>query len=140
MSLRAVRVFIEVPKGSYLKREWRDGGLVIEYLSPFPSPYNYGCVRDQLSTDGDPADALVLGPPRALGSEVLVRVRGIVRFTDAGCDDPKLICSGSPVNLREQAHIEAFFARYAPARRLLNLLQGKPGETRFVGVEWRALF
>ncbi|MSP56726.1 MAG: hypothetical protein EXR69_14160 [Myxococcales bacterium] len=138
--LGTVRVLIEVPRGSHLKREWRTtawgGRLVLEYISPVPSPFNYGCVLDRRADDGDPADAVVLGPQRAAGSEVIAAVRGVVRFTDAGCDDPKLICAGSPVDAVGRAQVERFFRRYAIARGWLNRMQGKSGETAFVGVEW----
>lgn len=130
-------VYVEVPRGSRVKRELRGGRLVTEYLSPFASPFNYGCVRAELSTDGDPVDALVLGPAREAGAEVLVRVRGVVDFVDAGLADPKLVCSGSPPTPDEQQAVERFFRRYALARALLNRLQGKPGLTAFNGVRWR---
>lgn len=142
MSLEIVTVLIEVPRGSHLKREWRStawgGRLVLEYVSPFPSPFNYGCVRDRRADDGDPADAVVLGPRRPAGSEVRVAVRGVVEFIDAGLADPKLICAGSSPTPAERAQVERFFRRYAVARGWLNRAQGKPGETRFAGVSWRA--
>lgn len=107
-----------------------------EYVSPFGSPFNYGCVRERPGQDGDAADAVVLGPRRDPGSEVLVAVRGVVHFVDAGLADPKLVCSGKPVSEAEKRDVERFFRRYAWARRLLNLLQGKVGETGVRSVEW----
>jgi len=130
-------VYIEVPRGSRVKRELRGDRLVTEYVSPFASPFNYGCVRAELSTDGDPVDALVLGPTRGAGTEVVVRVRGVVDFVDEGLADPKLVCSGSPPSADEKDAVERFFRRYALARTLLNRLQGKPGLTAFNGVRWR---
>jgi inorganic pyrophosphatase len=130
-------VYVEVPRGSRVKRELKGARLVTEYLSPFASPFNYGCVRAELSTDGDPVDALVLGPAREAGTEVLVRIRGVVDFVDAGLADPKLVCSGSPPSVDEKQSVERFFRRYALARALLNRLQRKPGLTAFNGVRWR---
>ncbi len=130
-------VYVEVPRGSRVKRELQGGRLVTEYISPFASPFNYGCVRAELSTDGDPVDALVLGPPREAGTEVLVRIRGVVDFVDAGLADPKLVCSGAPPSPAERLTVERFFRRYALARALLNRWQGKPGVTVFNGVRWR---
>lgn len=138
--METVRVLIEVPRGSHLKREWRTtawgGRLVLEYVSPFPSPFNYGCVLDRRADDGDPADAVVLGPRKAAGTEVIAAVRGVVRFTDAGQDDPKLICAGSSIDAAGRQRVERFFRRYALARGWLNQLQGKTGVTSFEGVEW----
>lgn len=133
-----VRVTIEVPRGGHRKRAWSPGGLITEYVSPVPSPFNYGCVRDRPSSDGDPLDAVVLGPRRAPGAEVVVVVRGVVRFTDAGQADPKLVCAGSAVSDADRRTVERFFRRYAVARRLLNRLQGLTGETAFLGVDWHA--
>jgi inorganic pyrophosphatase len=136
--VEAVLVYIEVPRGTHRKREWNAarGTLVTEYLSPFASPFNYGCVRERPGEDGDPADAVVLGPRRDAGSEVLVAIRGVVHFVDAGLADPKLICSGKPVSDADKRAVERFFRRYAWARRLLNGLQGKRGETAVRNVEW----
>lgn len=140
MSTSVVRVTIEVPRGGHRKREWcpETGGLVTEYVSPVASPFNYGCVRDRPSTDGDPLDAVVLGPRAAAGTEVVVAVRGVVRFIDAGLEDPKLICAGSPPDPAQRRTVERFFRRYAVARRMLNRLQGRTGETAFRGVDWGA--
>lgn len=138
MSPSVVRVTIEVPRGGHRKREWRPEGLVTEYISPVPSPFNYGCVRDRPSSDGDPLDAVVLGPRAEAGAELVVAVRGVVRFVDAGLDDPKLVCAGSAPDAAQRRAVERFFRRYAVARRLLNRLQGRPGETAFHGVDWGA--
>lgn len=136
----AVLVYIEVPRGTHRKREWRagvgSGALVTEYLSPFASPFNYGCVRGSPGEDGDPADAVVLGPRRDAGSEALVAIRGVVHFVDAGLADPKLVCSGAPVSAAEKRGVERFFRRYTFARRFLNWTQGKVGETGVRSVEW----
>ncbi|MCB1968088.1 MAG: inorganic diphosphatase, partial [Candidatus Accumulibacter sp.] len=51
-----VDVTIEVPRGSFLKR----GSLGrIDFLSPFPCPFNYGSVPNYLGLEGDLLDALV---------------------------------------------------------------------------------
>lgn len=125
-----VFVRIEVPRGSFLKRE---GGR-IEYVSPLPCPFNYGCVPDLPAADGDALDALVLGPRLALGAEVEARVYAVVRFLDDGRVDDKLVCGlePTPVDLR---NIARFFKFYAVARRALNRARGRAGDTRFLGVE-----
>ena len=129
-----VRVRIEVSRGSFLKRE----GERVEYISPVPCPFNYGCIEGELAEDGDPPDVLLLGPSCARGSLQEAPLVGKVLFLDAGCADPKLVASHRPPSRAERRGIEAFFRLYAPIRRILNLLQGKPGETRYLGVEWLA--
>jgi inorganic pyrophosphatase len=125
-----VRVCIEVPRGGFVKRE----GARVEYVSPLPSPFNYGCVPDTPAPDGDPLDAVVLGPRLGLGATVDVPVHAVVRFLDDGAVDDKLVCGGppSPADLRRVAR---FFRVYAVARRWMNRARGRWGETRFNGVE-----
>jgi inorganic pyrophosphatase len=133
--LEVVEVVIDVPLGGFIKRK-DDGG--IDFVSPLPCPFNYGSVPDTRSGDGDRLDALVLGPRLARGARVRVKVVAHVRFTDAGQDDPKLICSARPPSAVDRAKIAAFFVVYARAKGLLNRLRGKRGPTRYDGIEARA--
>jgi inorganic pyrophosphatase len=127
-----LEVVIEVPLGSFIKRG--DDGR-IDFVSPAPCPFNYGSVPGTVSGDGDRLDALVLGRRLAHGARVRSRVVARVRFTDAGQDDPKLVCSGRPLGSFDRARIAAFFTLYALAKRLLNRLRGKTGPTRYDGIE-----
>lgn len=127
-----VHVRIEVPRGSFLKRE----GDRVEYLSPVPCPFNYGCVPDAPAPDGDPLDALVLGPRLAFGAEVDVAVHAVARFMDDGAVDDKLVCGPAPTDAQLRA-VAAFFRVYAVARRWMNRARGRRGDTRFLGVERR---
>src|SRR6185295_18906867 len=111
---------VEVPRGSFIKR--RDDGSV-DFVSPVPCPFNYGSVPDTRSGDGDRLDAVVLGPRVARGARVRVKVVACVRFTDAGQDDPKLICSQGPLSRVDRARVTLFFAFYARAKGLLNRLR-----------------
>lgn len=122
-----VEVVIEVPRGSFTKR--RPDGRV-HFVSPFPSPFNYGSVPDTRSPDGDPLDAIVLGPRRSRGERLRGRVRGVVRFIDHGVADPKLVVSASPLRRRDRIVIELFFRVYAPAKTFLDPGRGR---TRYEG-------
>ncbi len=64
-----------------------------------------------------------------------VNVVARVRFTDAGQDDPKLICSDRPLGRLDRAKVTIFFVFYAWAKALLNRVRGKVGPTRFGGLE-----
>ncbi len=125
-----VRVRVEVPRWSVFKREEER----IEYVSPVPCPFNYGCVPDRPAPDGDALDALVLGARLPLGADVEVPVQGVVRFRDAGEVDDKLVC-GRPPSAADRLLIVAFFRSYAVARRAMNRLRGLPGTTRYEGFE-----
>ena len=127
-----IEVVIEVPLGSFIKR--RDDGA-IDFVSPVPCPFNYGSVPDTRSGDGDRLDAVVLGPRLGRGARVRVNVVARVGFTDAGQDDPKLICSDRPLGRLDRAKITAFFTLYARAKALLNRARGKTGPTRFDGID-----
>lgn len=127
---------IEVPKGSFIKRELHGGGRV-DFVSPLPCPFNYGCLPDQPGADGDPQDAIVLGPRLPLGALVERPVVGVVRFFDAGRVDDKLILAGAAPDADTLRRIGAFFRVYALARRLLNARRGLGGPTMFAGVVGR---
>lgn len=126
----AVTVIIDVPKWSFIKR--KDDGSV-DFVSPLPSPFNYGHVPGTLAEDGDALDAVVLGKRLAPRSSVAVAVRARIGFLDAGSSDPKLICSSTPLGDAQRRRVERFFRRYAVAKRLINGIRGEPGPTRYLG-------
>jgi inorganic pyrophosphatase len=132
---KELEVVIDVPRGGFIKR--RDDGR-IDFVSPVPCPFNYGSVPDTRAGDGDRLDALVLGARLARGARVRVPVVARVSFTDAGQDDPKLVCSALPLGGGDRARIAAFFAFYARAKGLLNRWRGKTGPTRYGGIEERS--
>lgn len=130
---REVEVVVEVPCGGRVKRR-SDGRFA--FLSPFPSPFNYGCVPGTVAGDGEPLDALVLGPPVARGTVGRWAVHGVVRFVDAGTVDDKLVCGHRPPDPDDLLTIDRFFRRYARIKGLLGCLRGA-GPTRFLGWERR---
>lgn len=128
--MRRVEVVIEVSRRSFVKRTPKGR---VAFVSPWPSPFNYGSVVGTRAPDGDPLDAIVLGPRLARGTRLIVPVVAEFRFLDAGIDDPKLICSALPFGRRERAAVERFFRRYAIAKGLVGRLRGAPGPTRALG-------
>ncbi|NOY28178.1 MAG: inorganic diphosphatase [Oligoflexia bacterium] len=134
--LETLRVRIEVPRGGLVK--WGADGEV-DYVSPLPCPFNYGSVPDRLAPDGDPADALVLGPRLARGASLSVRAVAIVRFLDNGQRDDKLVCVpadqvGAPRAI-ELWRVRAFFALYAAVKGALRRVRGRRGPTRYQGLQ-----
>jgi inorganic pyrophosphatase len=127
---RPVVVCIEVPKGSFVKREADRG---VEFLSPIPCPFNYGYLPGHIADDGDPPDALVLGPPLSVGESVATIAWQRVRFVDDGSIDDKLICGAHPPDEASLQAIRRFFAAYALARSALNLLKGRK-RARYLGI------
>ncbi len=125
-----LRVVIDVPRGSFFKR--RDDNT-IDFVSPIPSPFNYGHVPGTLSDEGDAHDAVVLGPTLALGSIATFPARARVNFIDAGRPDPKWICASAPLSRLERLQVEAFFRFYAVVKRVINKARGKHGSTRYLG-------
>lgn len=130
MSGATASVVIDVPRGSFVKRN--DDGAV-DFVSPFPSPFNYGHVPGTLSDDGDAIDAVVLGPRLPRGARAEVVVRGTIGFLDAGVPDAKWICSARPLAPGDRRRVEGFFRRYAVAKRLFNRVRGQRGPTRYLG-------
>ncbi len=100
-----LNVVIEIPAGRTEKWETRksDGALtwnikkgkprVVKYIG---YPGNYGMIPQtilpkELGGDGDPLDAIVLGPPIARGSVAQARLIGVLKLLDDGEQDDKLI-------------------------------------------------
>jgi inorganic pyrophosphatase len=100
-----IRVVVEIPTGSTqkwevdksdgnLKRELKKGTpRIVNYLG---YPGNYGMVPRTLLAeknggDGDPLDVLVLGPAVPRGSIIEVRIIGLLKMSDKGKQDDKLI-------------------------------------------------
>ncbi len=54
-----LEVTIEIPRGIFLKRGSPEH---IDFISPFPCPFNYGSVHVYSGLEGDLLDAVVLGP------------------------------------------------------------------------------
>jgi len=123
-------VLIETPRGSLVK--WRSDGRV-DFVSPLPCPYNYGCIPGFQSDDGDPLDVVVLGPRLRRGERLRVPVVGVVDFLDAGRADPKVICSARPMDEGDRAGLERFFRLYARFKRVLNRIRGQVSDTHFRG-------
>jgi inorganic pyrophosphatase len=128
----AVDVLVEVPRLGFVKRR-ADGGF--DYLSPLPCPFNYGSVPGVVSGDGDPLDAVLFGPRRRRGAVVRAAVLGWVDFVDGGADDPKLLCGTAPPRAIDRLLVVAFFRVYERAKRLLNRVRGRRGETRVRAIE-----
>ena len=119
-----VEVVIEIPRGSFLKRG--STGRV-DFISPFPCPFNYGSVPKFLGLEGDLLDAVVLGPRLPLGTHIRVKAWGAVTLADRGMVDDKLICGDRSLSLRERENVLRFFRFYAKCKGLLNLWRRRPG-------------
>lgn len=126
----SVEVVIEIPKGSFLKRgsEGR-----IDFVSPFPCPFNYGSVRQYIGGEGDYLDAVVLGPRLPIGVTVLAHAYGAVGMSERFMYDDKLICSSGPITDSQQRAILLFFRLYAQCKGLFNCMRGQRGRARCEG-------
>lgn len=127
-----VFMVVEAPRFSFAKPTPTGG---IDFVSPLPCPFNYGCVPTLPSGDGDALDAVLLGPRRSAGTRLEVPVRGVVRFDDAGQVDDKLICALHRPNPSEWALVRWFFRVYGPAKRGINRWRGRSGSTGMLDLE-----
>ncbi len=127
-----VEARVETPKGSFLKRSSRGS---VDFVSPVPCPFNYGSVCGRMAADGEPLDAVILGPKRARLQLVWMSVLGVVGFLDAGIEDHKIIL-GQDEGLHGGtiAQLERFFCRYCRVKNLVGGMRGAE-PTRFLGVE-----
>ena len=125
-----LEVTIEIPSGSFLKR---GSTGKVDFVSPFPCPFNYGSVENLIGLEGDLLDAVVLGPRLPRGSRVTVRAFGAVGLTDRGMYDDKLICSHHPVGRWQRSLVLLFFMFYSRCKWLLNLVRGQTGRNACEG-------
>jgi inorganic pyrophosphatase len=130
-----VDVLIEVPKGGFVKRELTEQGLEVDYVSPVPSPFNYGCIPGDVAPDGDFTDVIVLGRRLRAGTRCRLNVVAAVRFLDDGKVDDKLVACHGAMSAADRLALVRFFRLYALARRGMNLRLGLTGETAFRGVD-----
>ena len=127
-----VEVVIEIPRGSFIKR---DSSGRLDFVSPFPCPFNYGSVDAYIGSDGAPLDAVVLGPRLRRNTRITAPVIGAVRIIDCGMIDDKLICSDTPVGTLKRTLILLFFKFYAICKGFINLYRGDSWHNSCTG--WR---
>jgi inorganic pyrophosphatase len=92
-----INVIVEIPKGSMNKYEYDKKNDIIKLdrvlASPFHYPRDYGFIPQTFSEDGDPLDALVLVTnPTYPGVLIEARPVGLLRMSDEGKNDDKIIC------------------------------------------------
>jgi inorganic pyrophosphatase len=104
-----------IKSGEVMRWERKDGALrVVRYL---PYPANYGMIPgtllpDSAGGDGDPLDVVVLGPSLARGSVVVARPVGVLRLTDDGERDDKILAviAGGPLaDAQDLADLDAHY-------------------------------
>jgi inorganic pyrophosphatase len=120
-----VNAYIEIPRGERRKFELDMANNVrfIDRVMPEALggyPVNYGFVPQTVSYDGDPFDALVLGPPARGGSLVRGVIVGLMHMEDEKGVDSKVVLSatgsdGRPIHLltaADKRRIGRYFDRY----------------------------
>ncbi|MEX1363256.1 MAG: inorganic diphosphatase [Nannocystaceae bacterium] len=123
-------VIIEVPRGGMVKRR---GDGSVDFVA-LPSPFNYGSVVGTVAADGDPLDAIVLGPRLPPGRTVQRRPLAVYGFVDRGLLDPKIVCGESLVlGGADRRAVERFFAVYSRFKRGLQRLRKQPERTEVLG-------
>ena len=125
-----VEVVIEIPRYGFLKRG-SDGH--VDFVSPFPCPFNYSSIHQYIGGEGDLLDAVVLGPRLAIGARVQVHAYGAVGMSERFMYDDKLICSVAPITTLDRWGILTFFKLYAFCKGLYNFVRGQRGRSRCEG-------
>ncbi len=130
-----MRVVIETPKWSFIKTEEVGGRFVRAFLSPIPTPFNYGYIKGTVGGDGSPLDIIVLGDRLDMGCEIDVDVIGRVMFIDNDVEDDKYIASLD--GRRHSLGIMLFFWFYAFFKLFRNFLSsGRWSVNRYLGTVW----
>jgi inorganic pyrophosphatase len=120
-----VNAYIEIPRGDRRKWEFdmaRNRRAIDRVMPPRVGgyPVNYGYVPQTVSYDGDPFDALVLGPPLAGGRLVRGTIVGLMQMEDEKGVDSKVVLSlvgrdGRPTHqltAADRDRIGGYFRRY----------------------------
>ncbi len=120
-----VNAYVEIPRGGLQKFEFdmKANAPAVDRVMPEAVggyPVNYGIVPQTVSYDGDPFDALVLGPAIQSGRMVRGVIVGLMHMEDEKGHDSKVVLStpnadGTPsvvLNEADKARIGAYFARY----------------------------
>lgn len=112
-----VRTLVETPKGATEIRrlDLTTGTLRVDRtVAPRigPIPINRGFVPRSFAFDGDPLDALILGPPVSSGREVIGTVVGVLRIEHNGTLDPQLIVVPSRSSVRLSSADKRAVARW----------------------------
>jgi inorganic pyrophosphatase len=120
-----VNAYVEISRGDVRKWEFdmRANARALDRVMP-PDvggyPVNYGFVPQTVSYDGDPFDALVLGPPLTGGQIVRGAIVGVMFMDDEKGHDAKVVLStvdpsGRPTHALtagDQQRIGEFFRQY----------------------------
>lgn len=130
----SVNVVVEIPAGSNAKWEtnkqgelfWevRDGAPRIVNFLPYPG--NYGMIPNTLSPkdqggDGDDLDVLILGPSLPRGTIARVHLIGVMKFTDDGEQDDKLLAVMTDTPLGRMRSLKELDESYPGALEIVEL-------------------
>ncbi len=130
-----INVVIEIPAGTQQKWEAKKSGKglkwdrkngklrVIQYL---PYPGNYGMVPRTLlpksaGGDGDPLDVIVLGSASPRASVVSAIPVGILKLTDGGEQDDKIIAVPETGPLSDVRNLQELDARYPGVTEIIEI-------------------
>lgn len=109
-----VNVIIEVPIGGEPIKYEMDkdvGTLVVDRFlyTPMFYPGNYGFIPNTLSDDGDPCDVIVANTrPIIPGAIINVRPIGVLKMTDEGGGDEKIVAVPSPKLTQRYANVHNY--------------------------------
>ena len=109
-----INVIIEVQIGGEPIKYEMDkeaGTLVVDRFlyTPMRYPGNYGFVPHTLSEDGDPIDVLIANTrPIVPGAVINVRPIGVLKMTDDGGGDEKIIAVPSPKLTQRYANVQNY--------------------------------
>jgi len=130
-----MQIVIETSKWSFRKRVKTEQGFETAFLSPIPTPFNYGFIEDTEGEDGAPLDIVVLGPKLDTGTRPNLGIIGRVKFIDDSKEDDKYIATTD--GHHHETAIKIFFTLYAFSKLILGLIhQRQITKNSFNGVEW----
>jgi inorganic pyrophosphatase len=130
-----MQIVIETSKWSFRKLVKTEDGFETAFISPIPTPFNYGFIEGTLGEDGAPLDIIVLGQKHDSGVLLDLSIIGRVNFSDDSRIDDKYIATMD--GRRHETAIKVFFTVYVISKFFLGLIQQRKWtKNSFTGVEW----
>lgn len=113
----SVNAYIEIPRGDRRKYEFdmKANARALDRMMPADIggyPVNYGFVPQTISYDGDPFDALVLGPPLKGGTMVRGVIVGVMFMEDEKGLDSKVVLALTGADRRPRHELSGAARRY----------------------------
>lgn len=133
MTNYVAQITVEIPKGSNIKYEIKNGKLMCDRILHTPMSYicNYGCFEETLAGDGDPLDVCLVmaNTPLHPGCYINCKIIGVLMTSDEKGPDEKIIA----------VPVSSVDPQYENVNDLLDLPRSTLDQIRFFFEHYKSL-